>query len=195
MRRIRVLDGGAVPQHADGRPQFSQCLAGGLAHHPQRFVRLRQVLREQLRGQVRVQADHGEGVGGHVVQVPGDPGPFLGDALRGDVIALGREQREPRLVLVPSTATAPHGVAEEQHGDEHHGRSVQHRVEHSGAAVLGPAQHVGDDQEPGDGKGEPPARRDRRRVQRDPQWNGGRSARVVLDVVNRPQQAGDRERD
>lgn len=101
-----------VPQHTDGRPQLGQRLAAGTTYRVECLPGLVGRLGEQLGGHARLDVDHRESVGGHVVQFPRDPDPLFGEALRGGPVAMLGEEPQPGLELRPARTPAADGVAQ-----------------------------------------------------------------------------------
>ena len=73
----------ALAQHPEHGVQLAQGLVAGLADRGQGVGRLVGPALQQVGGDPGLDADHPDGVGDHVVQLPGDPQPLLVDPAAG----------------------------------------------------------------------------------------------------------------
>jgi hypothetical protein len=115
-----------------------------------------------------------------IVQLPGDPDPFLGDPLFRDPVPLRGEQGQP----LPA---GPHHLTDQEHRHEDPGRTVQRHVQRTQPRDDHPAVRVHDDEQTGHHETGTAARRGGDRVERDPHRDGGRATGIPIHVVREEQ--------
>src|SRR5215216_7140082 len=130
----------ALAEHAQHGVQLPEGLVAGLADGGQRVGGLVGPAVQQVGRDPGLDADHPDGVGDHVVQLPGDAQPLLVDPAAGLLLPgpLGPLGPVPQLGHV--RPAGPHRLPPPHGGQHRHGRVQRFAVEH-GVAVeeqLGP---------------------------------------------------------
>jgi hypothetical protein len=176
----------ALAEHAQHGVQLTQGLVAGLADRGQRLGGLVGPAVQQVGGDPGLDADHPDGVGDHVVQLPGDPQPLLVDPAPGLLLPGPLGPLGPVAQLGHVRPPGPDRLAPPHRGQHRDGRVQRLAVEH-GVAVQ-------DQLDPG-GLQCGDARRQPRLAPRDGQGDGpqgredgelGRPLRVGAGGIRQP---------